>query len=799
VPFRRTEFQEKVLAMLTETKRRSYRDLNGSEDSQAGLLARSIVDSSSAAIRPLASRSSLARYVARTLCTVAWTLGAILVSAVGVEAQNGAVLSTLTGPALDNEVDVADACAAADGTVYVTGGRSGNVIHLDTGLAVVPADTILNHHGEFDPFTNPVTARGIAFRTDTGTLVTLGRRKPTGGAGSFELREVQTDGVAVGGVPIVVNVEANSSDLFGLTWNPTTNQLLTVDCTNDRVLVVNMDGSTGGFFKLPGDVPEFTTLHSGGITYEPNAPISYVYVTLGDIFTTGPSRIERLILSGTTTGVSTPIPESIDATTLRGIELATVAGNDVFLALTSDTIYVLDRENIVPNPVSNLECRVNLSGDVELCWESRGPLAGSTYPFGVRILRNGEILAQGVHATEFVDPAPPAPPQGDLTLKVTYSVEGSGFDGANGQGVSCATQVLRGGLHAWRPFPGKRAFDIARDPDSGYFYVTDSFGEGAIWVLDENLDPLPSTPEAPNPLPSPFGTVAPTGIAFVPPTGEIGDDANPSLMVIKADSVLMRRIRLDGTSITNDFPMGVQNNVGSGLTYNTVTEGLTFIDSGNAPDSQLVSTNLTGTVSSQILPPAFLTGVLHNGLTMDSNTQTLYVVFGDDPAAARDDSVRLIRIQPSGPPVSSGEINFGLTCPMGDTAGIRDAVGGVEVVNNLAYVVGSEANAIFVTLIEELGEQFCRGDVDMNQVLDITDIFLLASYLFIENSDDIPCEDAADFNDDGSLTIADPICGIFFMFNGTCALNLPTCPDPGPGFDSTPGDQLGCEGAGEAP
>ena len=790
--------------MLVETRRRSHRDLRvpaADRESEAVRLGKRPQGGTWARLFSQLFHRRGALMLGASIC-------AVVLGSVRSEAQNGTILSTLTGPALDNETDISDACAATDGTVWVASGQSGNVIHLDAGLTVVPADTIPHHHGEFDFFSNPITVRGIAFRTDTLTLVTLGRRKPTGAAGSFELREVQTDGTEVGGVPIVVNVDANVSDLFGLTWNPSTNQLMTVDCSNDQVIMINMDGTVGSSFSLPGDVPDYTTLHSGGLAFETGSPTNYVHVTLGDIFTTGPSRIERLILSGASTGISTPIPASIDTTTLRGVEIVSVAANDAFLVMTPDTIYVVDRENVVSAPVSDVECSVNQSGDVEIQWAANGPLAGKRYPFGVRVLRDGQLLAQGIQDDMFTDQDPPVPAAPEALNDVLYCIESTDFDGTFGQAVCCSVQVPRGGLISWAPFPGKQAFDIAHDPSTGNFYVTDKFGDGAIWVLDQDLVPVPSTPEVPNPIPSPFGTLAPTGIAYVSPRS-VKDPADPNdpnpetpfLMVIKEDSVLMRRVGLDGTSLTGDIPMGVSDNVTSGISYNPFTEELSYIDSGHSPDRQLVSISILGTVQTQVLPPAFLTGVLHNGVAVagiDANDFTLYSTFGDAPDAPFDDTVRLIRIQPSGPPLSPGGINIPLESPRGETAGLRDAVGGGEIVGILAYVVNSQANASFVILLEDRGEPFCRGDVDGTQTTDITDVFLLASYLFIENADPIPCEDAGDVNDDGSLSIADPICLVFFMFNGNCPIAPPVCPDPGPGFDPTL-DSLGCEGTAGTP
>ena len=54
-------------------------------------------------------------------------------------------------------------------------------------------------------------------------------------------------------------------------------------------------------------------------------------------------------------------------------------------------------------------------------------------------------------------------------------------------------------------------------------------------------------------------------------------------------------------------------------------------------------------------------------------------------------------------------------------------------------------------------DRFVRGDVNGDTQSDITDAVFTLSHLFLQNYRDIPCLDAADFNDDGLVTLTDPV------------------------------------------
>ena len=79
---------------------------------------------------------------------------------------------------------------------------------------------------------------------------------------------------------------------------------------------------------------------------------------------------------------------------------------------------------------------------------------------------------------------------------------------------------------------------------------------------------------------------------------------------------------------------------------------------------------------------------------------------------------------------------------------------------------------------------FIRGDVDGGGSVDIGDAIALLNSLFVAGAPPVPCEDAADSNDDGSVNVAD---GIYLL----SALFLPgAAPIPPPfpvdGVDPTP-------------
>jgi len=89
--------------------------------------------------------------------------------------------------------------------------------------------------------------------------------------------------------------------------------------------------------------------------------------------------------------------------------------------------------------------------------------------------------------------------------------------------------------------------------------------------------------------------------------------------------------------------------------------------------------------------------------------------------------------------------------------------------------------------VEPLDDIFVRGDVDVSGTFDLTDVIVTVIYLIlgVELHD---CLDAVDANDDGEVSISDPIYTLNSLFRGG---SPPPPPFPEAGEDPTP-DELGC-------
>lgn len=78
------------------------------------------------------------------------------------------------------------------------------------------------------------------------------------------------------------------------------------------------------------------------------------------------------------------------------------------------------------------------------------------------------------------------------------------------------------------------------------------------------------------------------------------------------------------------------------------------------------------------------------------------------------------------------------------------------------------------------GEVFIRGDANWDRKLNLSDPILILRYLFYGEATSIPCEDAADFDDDGRIALTDAIESITYLFQRGAA---PASPFPDAGYD----------------
>jgi hypothetical protein len=86
---------------------------------------------------------------------------------------------------------------------------------------------------------------------------------------------------------------------------------------------------------------------------------------------------------------------------------------------------------------------------------------------------------------------------------------------------------------------------------------------------------------------------------------------------------------------------------------------------------------------------------------------------------------------------------------------------------------------------------FKRGDTDANGTLTVADGLLVLNYLF-RRQEPVPCEKSADANDDGRLSLLDPIALVSLLFGRSAGL-----PEPFPNCGNDPTeDPLECESAG---
>lgn len=92
--------------------------------------------------------------------------------------------------------------------------------------------------------------------------------------------------------------------------------------------------------------------------------------------------------------------------------------------------------------------------------------------------------------------------------------------------------------------------------------------------------------------------------------------------------------------------------------------------------------------------------------------------------------------------------------------------------------------------LPSLEASFVRGDVDGSGSIDISDPVAIITLLFAGQAGAIRCRSAADFDDDGQVTLADASAALGFLFLREAP---PPAPFPACGDDPTP-DALACAG-----
>jgi PKD repeat protein len=102
-------------------------------------------------------------------------------------------------------------------------------------------------------------------------------------------------------------------------------------------------------------------------------------------------------------------------------------------------------------------------------------------------------------------------------------------------------------------------------------------------------------------------------------------------------------------------------------------------------------------------------------------------------------------------------------------------------------VVGTDIISVTSTA-EPPPDEFIRGDANRDLVFDVSDA--VATLLHLFGGQALTCLDAADVNDDESVSISDATYSLSALFRGG---QLPPAPFPAPGVDPTGDGTLGCE------
>ena len=92
--------------------------------------------------------------------------------------------------------------------------------------------------------------------------------------------------------------------------------------------------------------------------------------------------------------------------------------------------------------------------------------------------------------------------------------------------------------------------------------------------------------------------------------------------------------------------------------------------------------------------------------------------------------------------------------------------------------------------LEQPMRGFVRGDIDGDGIVGQDDLMRLFAYVANDGEPPLPCDDAADFDDGGSVNVADVALLGAFLLGATPA---PSAPFPDCGLDPTFGEGLGCQ------
>ncbi len=300
--------------------------------------------------------------------------------------------------------------------------------------------------------------------------------------------------------------------------------------------------------------------------------------------------------------------------------------------------------------------------------------------------------------------------------------------------------------------------DLAFDPAQCELFVTDSFSD-QIFVYNTDLT-----------LESVLSTLLPNlvGIAF-------NSNADELIVSRSGSNSLTRLNPLTGAFVGSANPLGTQF---TAITYDELGDTYRLIDPSATPPNVVCISASSGSFCGSFSPP-LVTGLeISDGLCHLPASDT-YLVTTKPAGAGGGGPDSMTELFPNGFPTAP---SFPLAA-VGSSGSIR----GIEVVGGVLYLTGGTTNTIFRMLLPPGGTDFVRGDATGDQVIDLSDIISIASYLF-GGCPAPTCLDAADAIDTGDLDISDPLFLILYLFIG--GTSPPPVPLDGTGPDSRPSQLL---------
>ncbi|HNS00602.1 MAG TPA: dockerin type I repeat-containing protein [Planctomycetota bacterium] len=661
-----------------------------------------------------------------------------------------------------------DVAFAPDGTVWALGEADGLIHHLSAALELT--GTIPHPFGAAAPMPpfRPV-CRGLAHDGAQSNLIVLN-------GSTFEIARVNpADGAQIGAY-VLLQPPAGAA-LAGLAFDASGNVLWSVDSENDRVL--GFDPATGALLKsnpFPGDAPPEAYLHGTALAYVTRTEGQFLYVPWGDIFA---GRADTVAILNAADGAAYPFEIPLAAAGAGAIRGIAVAGNSILVLLsrTNETA-IASLSGVWPSflPVSNLACRPQENGTVELTWRNNGAGPGGAYT-ELSILRNGAAVAQlGGGAAAYTDTAAPAG-------VITYTVRPrQGLE--RGLDRSRTLRNGRGAVLSWIPFPGGTVSGIAVDPDTGDVWAADSKAiDAKLYRLRHFTPDLVQVGYVDVSLLS----GAPYGLTFWP-NAPIVDPPETLLMLGNDATNAVQKLRRNGTAVggavplqlpaggPNDPPPKVGSlafDPGNGDHFLSVLDDnlhrIVWVDRYGFPP------NPGNTELRRLCTPAGLyQATPHRGL--DRCPQSGHLHFGVAGAAIREVDSHCN--------VTTFDLQAYVPAGHRQADQIRD----FAYRGNIVYVASPANNAIFRILAFPTGRPFVRGDADESGAVNVADVVSVLMYLF-EKGPDITCKDAADVNDDGRIDISDTVYLLFYLFGEGPP---PPAPFPEPGTDPTLADELSC-------